>query len=87
MPLRQNGCASALDDNLRKINVVDGNILTGNQPVARVHSSKSLGVYIDDRLSWSAYQDKLITLLAYYQDYICKNVSSALARKHHLYEH
>ena len=56
------------DDNLRKIT---NNIHTyiNNNIIGRVSSSKTLGIVVDERLSWAAYTD-----------YICKRVSSGIGR-------
>ena len=54
------------DDNLRKIRDVP-HLHLGDTTMKRVHSSKSVGVYIDERLSWDAHID-----------YISKRVSSAI---------
>ena len=42
-------------------------IYMNNQPIKRVKSSKSLGVYIDERLTWTEQIDKA-----------CKKISSAI---------
>ena len=54
------------DDNLRKIRDVP-HLHLGDTTMKRLHSSKSVGVYIDERLSWDAHID-----------YISKRVSSAI---------
>jgi len=57
----------ASDDNLRKITSTP-HIYLGKNPVKRVYSAKSLGVIIDDRMSWSAHIE-----------YVCKKISSGLS--------
>ena len=54
------------DDNLKKIRDVP-HLYLGDTSIKRVQSSKSLGVFIDERLSWGANTD-----------YISKRVSSAI---------
>ena len=54
------------DDNLRKIRDIP-HLNLGDTSIRRVHSSKSLGVYMGERLSWDAHIE-----------YISKRVSSAI---------
>ena len=48
-------------------NFSEFNIQLDNQPISRVEYAKSLGLIIDDRLSWSNYIKEL-----------CRNISSAI---------
>ena len=56
----------AFDDKLRKVSTKPP-IYLENRQVTRVSSTKTLGVIIDERMSWTSHSD-----------YICKKISSGL---------
>jgi len=55
------------DDNLRKIHP-EQHLFLNDKPIKRVTEAKTLGVVIDERMSWTAHIDE-----------ICKKVSSGLS--------
>ena len=55
------------DSRLRKISN-EPNIFLDHNPLSRVSKAKTLGVTIDERMTWSSYVD-----------HICKKISSGLS--------